>query len=423
MSAIAQVSDHPAKPSTYKYKAFISYKRDPDFRIAAALQSAIHRIGRPWYKPWAVRVFRDITDVEMSHQAWATIQRGLEQSEYLIMLASPQGAQAPWVQKEAQYWLNHRSLETLLIVLVDGVIIWGEQDYDWQRTNALPETVFKGIYKEIPIYLDLLWARASEDLSLRQPKFKDTASELSAKLQGKEKAIVLSEDVKQWRRTRRLAWMAVITLIVLLLAAIGTAVYAFQQRNIAIAASIAESEQRLKADASAKDANDQRDKAVAAQGKEKIAREAEAKAADEALKQRDEAERQKHAAQNQTIIAEQRRREAEQTSYVANMNLAVREFEAHNYPRGYELLNTYFSDASQKDYRDFSWYLLWKNYHNEKRTFSGHGSHVLSVAWSGDGKTLASGSFDNTIILWSAATDDEVWEHTPLDQLPQRSKA
>jgi WD40 repeat protein len=59
----------------------------------------------------------------------------------------------------------------------------------------------------------------------------------------------------------------------------------------------------------------------------------------------------------------------------------------------------------------------------ELRTLSGHGSTVSSVAWSVDGKTLASGSFDNMIILWSAATDDEVWEHMPLDQQPKRSKA
>jgi WD40 repeat protein len=59
----------------------------------------------------------------------------------------------------------------------------------------------------------------------------------------------------------------------------------------------------------------------------------------------------------------------------------------------------------------------------ELRTLIGHGSTVSSVAWSVDGKTLASGSFDNTIILWSAATDDEVWEHTPPDQQPKRSKA
>src|SRR5690349_12945796 len=42
-----------------------------------------------------------------------------------------------------------------------------------------------------------------------------------------------------------------------------------------------------------------------------------------------------------------------------------------------------------------------------KATFRGHKSVVASVAYSPDGKTLASGSQDKTIKLWDVATGKE----------------
>jgi len=44
----------------------------------------------------------------------------------------------------------------------------------------------------------------------------------------------------------------------------------------------------------------------------------------------------------------------------------------------------------------------------EVRRLTGHEQLVASVAWSPDGKTLASGSYDKTIRLWEAATGKEV---------------
>ncbi len=41
-------------------------------------------------------------------------------------------------------------------------------------------------------------------------------------------------------------------------------------------------------------------------------------------------------------------------------------------------------------------------------TLKGHRNNVLSVAFSPDGKYLASGSYDNTVKLWSIESQKEV---------------
>ena len=220
---------------TYRYKAFISYSHAADGRAAPALQSALQRFAKPWYRLRALRVFRDETGLGVTPKLWGTIQRALEASEYFILLASPAAAQSRWVHQEIEFWLQHRSVETLLIVLTDGNIAWDAQaaDFDWSRTDTLPRVLERRFPQE-PKFLDLRWVRSDIDVSLRRPRFLDAVASLSASLRNVPLDDLIGEDIAQHRGTQRLVRWAVVTLAVLTVASLSAAYLANQARQLAL---------------------------------------------------------------------------------------------------------------------------------------------------------------------------------------------
>ena len=71
----------------FKYRAFISYSHAADGKLAPALQSALHRFAKPWYRLRAMRVFRDKTSLAMTPELWPSIKRALGESEYFLLHA------------------------------------------------------------------------------------------------------------------------------------------------------------------------------------------------------------------------------------------------------------------------------------------------------------------------------------------------
>src|SRR5262249_44393870 len=139
----------------FTYRAFISYSHAVDEKIAPALQAALHKFAKPWYKRRAVRVFRDQTNLALNPHLWSSIEEALNQSEYFILLASLGATKSDWVAKEVTHWLSRRPAETLLIVLTDGEIVWSQAagDFDWTKTTALPPNLGK-VFPQEPLYLD-----------------------------------------------------------------------------------------------------------------------------------------------------------------------------------------------------------------------------------------------------------------------------
>jgi hypothetical protein len=127
------------------YDAFISYSHAKDKPIAAALQSVVQKLGKPWYRRRALRVFRDDTSLSATPSLWPTTEHALGQSRFLIVLASPEAAASPWVNKEVAYWLDHKGADTLLIALTDGALAWDNAAGDFTRRDGeslpLPPTL------------------------------------------------------------------------------------------------------------------------------------------------------------------------------------------------------------------------------------------------------------------------------------------
>src|SRR5215468_5751447 len=196
------------------YDAFISYSHAKDKPIAAALQRAVQTLGKPWYQRRALRVFRDDTSLSATPHLWPTIEQALGESRFLILLASPEAAASHWVGKEVAYWLEAKSADTLLIAVTDGALAWDNaaNDFNWGEGTPLPP-VLKGRFAAEPKWVDLTAYRDGADK--RDAKFTELAADFAAAIHGIPKEDLLSQEVRQQRRTLTLAWSATGVLLVL----------------------------------------------------------------------------------------------------------------------------------------------------------------------------------------------------------------
>src|SRR5687768_14284810 len=105
------------------YKAFISYSHATNDKVAPAIQLALHRFAKPWYKLRALPVFRDKTSLSVNPALWTAIEKALGESEYFVLLASPEAATSPWVQREVAWWLKNGAAERLFLILTDGELV------------------------------------------------------------------------------------------------------------------------------------------------------------------------------------------------------------------------------------------------------------------------------------------------------------
>ncbi len=216
------------------YHGFISYSHAADGELAPALQKGLQQFAKPWYRTRALHIFRDDAALSVNPHLWNSVRDALDASEYLILLASPQAAHSEWVEREVGYWCAHRQPEHILIGLTEGELVFGTAaSGGTPADNAMPDALHAALPEE-PRYLDLRWAHHAEDLALSHPRFRAAVAELAAPLHGRPKEELASEEVRQHRRTVRLARGAVGTILTLLVLAVIAAVLALAERSTAV---------------------------------------------------------------------------------------------------------------------------------------------------------------------------------------------
>jgi WD40 repeat protein len=216
------------------FDAFVSYSHAADGRLAPALQKAIQRFAKPWYRARALRVFRDESALSANPHLWSSIEAALDESDWFVLLASPDAVASEWVKRELDHWLAHKPRDRILVVLTDGTWEWDTSAHAVVGTAVPP--VLSDAFPDEPRHVDLRWAHAESDLDMRNARFRDGVAQLAAPVHGIPKDELESEDILLHRRARRLARGGVTVLALLVVIALVASGFALVQRHDALSA-------------------------------------------------------------------------------------------------------------------------------------------------------------------------------------------
>ena len=218
--------------SSKTYTAFISYSHAADGKLAPALQDALHQFAKPWYKLRSIRTFRDTSNLSANPDLWSSIRVALAQSEYLLLVASPDAAASAWVPREVKAFLEDGSAKNIILILSEGELAWDDltADFDWRATTAFPRLGRK-VFDSEPLWVDLRWARSEEHLDQHNPRFREAVAKISSALRDMPLDMLIGEDVRQHKRAMRLLWGGAATLAALSVVLALTSVVAVSQRR------------------------------------------------------------------------------------------------------------------------------------------------------------------------------------------------
>ena len=118
------------------------------------------------------------------------------EARYFVLLASPEAARSPWVNREIAHWLVTKPADTLMPVLTDGTLVWDNElgDFDPASSSALPPALV-GAFADEPRHLDMRW-RDEAQLDLRHSRFRSQVATMAAPMHGIAREDLEGEDVR-----------------------------------------------------------------------------------------------------------------------------------------------------------------------------------------------------------------------------------
>ena len=373
----------PAEPNSeeFKYKAFISYshqdKKWGDWLHKSLETYSIPKglIGRKTIQGEVPKrlfpVFRDREELPTATELGAVIDNALKGSSHLVVICSPRSAKSQWVNEEIKQFKRLGKSDRILCLIVDGEP-YGADKPEMGMEECFPEAVKYEL---------------GEDGELSEERTEPIAADAREGKDGKANALlklvagllgVGFDDLKQRDAVRRQRRMMVLSGISGALALVmgGLAIWAWTQRNEAVASRQAETQQRQEAEK---------------QNYFNIIALAQLKIEEGSHKQAD------------TLLwntpKELRNWEWGHLMYSSHQELLT----LNGHGSGvYSVAFSFDGKRVVTGSRDNTAKIWEVETGMELLTLKGHGNYVESVAFSPDGKRVVTGSADSTAKIWDS---------------------
>ena len=152
-----------------KYTAFISYnsrdnskakwlqKRLESYNLPSVIANEKGEIIRSYNKkPKRFRIFRYVTDL-VAQNLDDGLRQELDQSKYLIVICSPNSANAPWVRKEVKYFIKTGRKKQIIPFVIKGIPYSGGKNecFTPELKDAFPSGSVLGV--SLNDYGDDMW--------------------------------------------------------------------------------------------------------------------------------------------------------------------------------------------------------------------------------------------------------------------------